>query len=98
MLATVSRRIRRAFGRRRAFEPAPELVRLQVHTAATCGGWIMICPCGRGVVTPIVNRYPERTEVVALACTGCHSINDLEESGTLAVGNVAQAPAGVTVH
>ena len=97
MLATISQRIRRAFGRRRGGEPAPEITRLMNHLAATCGGGVLGCPCG-GVVTPIVNSYPDRTEVVALACLDCHSVASLEENGTLIGGNAAQVGAGVTVH
>lgn len=97
MLATISRRIRRAFERRRGREPALELVRLMDYLAATCGGGVLGCPCG-GVITPIVNRYPDRAEVVALACLACHAVADLEETGTLVGGSAKQAPAGVTVH
>jgi hypothetical protein len=67
------------------------------HLAATCGGGIVGCPCG-GIITPIVNRYPDRIDVVALACIACHSVAGLEESGTLGGANVAQPTAGMTVH
>ena len=100
MLATISRRIRYIF-RRRDCDPAVELVRLQIHLNVTCGGALTHCPCG-GVVTPIFNTYPDRTDLVALACIRCHRIANLEESGTFATAaaNVAEEvrPTGAIVH
>ena len=103
MLATISRRIRRAFGRP-GDEPAPELLfRLQAHLSATCGGAVMGCRCG-GYITPIVNRYPTHTAVVALGCLSCHSVAPLEESGVLESAPESEgvaprpSPAGATVH
>src|SRR5437763_974890 len=102
MLATISRRIRRTFGRRRGGEPAPELLfHLQTHLSDTCGGAVMGCRCG-GYITPIVNRYPTCNAVVALGCLSCHAVMPLEEIGILdrtPESDEADAPsAGMSLH
>lgn len=102
MLATISRYIRRAFGRRRVSKPAPELLlRLQVHLSQTCGGGVIGCGCG-GYITPVVNRYATHNAVVALACLNCHIVLPLEEGGILDLApesEEADAPsAGMRLH
>jgi hypothetical protein len=102
MLATISRRIRRAFGRRGG-EPAPELLfRLQMHLGQTCGGAVTGCRCG-GYLPPIPTRWPDHVELVALGCLSCHATMPLEESGILYREPESERPqpapsAGVTVH
>jgi hypothetical protein len=98
MLATIFGRIRSLFPRRNC-DPNAELARLQMHLNTTCGGVLSGCHCG-GVITPIVNTYPDRTDVVALVCIRCHAIAALEESGTIATATkiADEVPTGAIVH
>jgi hypothetical protein len=105
MLATI-RRIRDLFARR-GCEPSAKLVqlqleelaRLQMHLDATWGGGLAGCGCG-GVITPIVHTFSDHWDVVALACTRCHSVAALEKSGTVATAAeiAEEVPTGAIVH
>lgn len=91
MLASLTERIRRAFGPK----PGAELLRLQVHLSRSCGGGVIGCRCG-GFVTPVVNHRPSGLEIAALACVACHSVNGLDEPGLLELPELP-APAA-TIH
>ena len=98
MLASITERIRRAFGpRSRAPSNAvPELVRLQLHLSETCGGAVAGCPCG-GLITPVVNVHPHGLELAALACTACHEVRGLIETGWL-VRECEASARSETIH
>jgi hypothetical protein len=99
VLASMTERIRRAFGLRpRATSNRwPELVRLQTYLQETCGGAVAGCPCGGGLITPVVNVHPHGLEFAALACTACHEVRGLTEPGWLVGECEASAPTE-TIH
>jgi hypothetical protein len=61
-------------GIRRIFEqsgPPRELTRLGNHLFPHGGGGLMSCGC-RGIMTPVLARLGNQTEVVGVACLRCH--------------------------
>ena len=106
VLETV-RRLTRIFWRTEDRFPE-NLSALQNHLSQTCGGVVIVCPCG-GTITRILDIYPSRTTVEALACLACHNVVALKKRGLIdraaVIANMHEAEsetlaptAGATVH
>jgi hypothetical protein len=54
----------------------------------------MACGCG-GIVTPIVNCYPNSIDVVAVVCISCRTVDRVQ---VLADKNASKASVDVIVH
>jgi hypothetical protein len=63
--------------RLRANDPVAPLIDLQKEISEHCDGKLLACVCGHAV-TPIVNRYADVVDVLAVVCLWCHAVNDVQ--------------------